>query len=144
MEQILSELKSALSQLREKIAKADEASRATELRNVEIDKVKVEQKEKTIELAKRESAVRHIESIVDEAERARALIKEAKIGNEALDEKEKNFAEEKQRFAQHRDRELKEIQVKKEKNDKQAEALIKERNEFEARVRAFKAVQAAV
>lgn len=144
MEAILSNLKSALSQLNEKIAKVDEKSKAIDLRNVEVDKIEVLQKEKVVELAKREKSVSHIECIDEEIKKAQTLIKESKIGSDSLDEKEKNFAAKVAKFAQEREQLLREVASGKRKNQKQADALIAEQKEFDARVKAYKAVQAAV
>ena len=71
VEQVLSNLKSALSQLKEQIAKTEEARKATDLRNVEVNKIVTLHKEMEIDLAKREKAVSHIESIEAEIEKAK-------------------------------------------------------------------------
>ena len=144
IKQVLSQLESALSILQKRTTEVEKVSQDQESKDKKFDEIAEIQKAKDIELDEREAKVKHIESIDEASENAKKLMVEAQAGNEALDKRREEFnadiAKEKTAIA----KDLKVVKDGEIANVAQAEALKKERKEFEDSVRAFKAVQAAL
>lgn len=140
----LESLNSALCLLRDGIAKTKEKEKEQDAQQLKIDEQAKIQGDKVRELDTREGKLKHIESI-DEAtkeavalkEEARGLMANQEKVREKLEVDLKNFAKVKADF----DKEQASI---KETNRLQVEALQQERKEFDDKVKAYKAMAAAV
>ena len=138
IEQVLSNLNSALSILNNKIVKLDEATKAVELKDKKYGDIDIAQKNRSAELDKREISVQHIKSIVDATEKAKSLIKEAKDATDVLSTSQEDFKVIQQKFAQDKAQQMRENDADKKANKDQAEALKKERKELDERIRQHK------
>ena len=144
IKKVLDALNSALSELIAKIAKADDTVKSYTTQKMKLDEKTTELEKKAEDLNVREGKIKHIESIVDATENAKKLAKEAKALMDNANERQailekglKDLGIQKAKFEE-------DMKAEKEANKKQVEALKEERKEFEGKVKAYKAVAAAV
>ena len=147
----MTELNAILERLRDGIALLDErtAGLVVQTKNAESAEAKANELKESLDaqakdLDAREAKVKHIENIVEREDKANSLMEEAgKIMTNA-EQAQKKLAGDVQKAAQEKAAGLKQVADGEDANKRQADALIKERGEFEDKVKAAKAMASAL
>jgi len=141
---IIEKLQAGYFLMGQRIADADRAVKDCAVKEKKLNDELESIKAKIEELSVREAKIKHIESI-DEANKAAIKNKaEAVAALANLEGTKEAFEKETKSFAAEKARLLKEVDDAKIMNKKQADALIAERKEFEAKMNAFKAVKSVM
>ena len=141
---VLDALNSALSELKEKIAGVDKTKEEIRVKGLKQDELADELKAKAEELNTRELAVKEIESIVDFSNQAKDLMVKAKDLMKNAEERQGILEGQFKKLSKDRQTFEKEQDNAKVANQKQVDALKAEREEFDAKVKAYKALAKAV
>ena len=141
MQEILKHLEDAINECNKKLGELAKDKKEYEAKFQTLSELEIRLREQGVELDKREKKVSYVENIVEynasitkEAERVKKESVELAKGQTALQVERVQFDTEKKNA-------LKEIADGKIRNQKQAEALITERKEFDDKIKAYKAIK---
>ena len=140
---VLENLNSALCDLQNKVAEADKAKGEYDTLKMKLGETETALKAKADNLNEREGKIKHIESIADFAEQAKKLMAEAKAMVKDADKRQEILEEGFKKIAEEKAKITKELADGRDENKKQANALIKERKDFEDKMKAYKMMAAA-
>ena len=141
---VLEHLNSALALMNSHISKLAEATAKAEKQKIRQDAAEEGIANKSEELNKREKAVAHIESISNAIEKSKVLAKEVDLLNKNAEERQTMLDGGLKKLAKDIALFNADVASHKIMNQKQVDALKKERGDFEAKLKAAKALGSIV
>lgn len=144
MQAILKHLEDGLNELGKRLAELAKDKKEYEAKFKDLSEIEIKLREKGKEINDREAKVKYIENVAEYSDAVAADAKRVREERTELDPKIKKHEQAVREFNDYKNAQLKSIENATIANQKQAEALIAERNEFDAKIRAYKAIKNVV
>ncbi len=144
MEAILKHLEDALQACSTRIAGLANTEKEYVIKFDKLNDIETKLKSQGTKLDERETKIKHIEDVEEYSKSLDEKAEKIRKDGSELGPKIKEYETKVNDFQIYREKELKRIEGDDFANKKQGDALIKERNAFEAKVRAYKGMKGAL